>query len=462
MSLVIDETADISIKQAEKSVYRYRKLVQVNGGSSLSLSNSTTLAQFNIPNSVYNFSRSYLQFDISEAKQTSYSNFYVNSAPLNSIRLQTSRGEILVDIQNAQVYSRVTSLFKDVTDCKYGVSGGTTQAASTNSANLSNIGYTARTTANISLLNASDALVVDDAAGTSTAISALSTNSGYVKLQHLVSSGLDGVLAFRYKIDLGSICNGTLMGVDKDFFLNDNLLLTLYFQPYNQWGFKSDVDGGNTVILTAAPTISNFNLYLSEQMNMNLIENYRSAVSSGIKMVIPYVQANQLSTGTAAGYVNISSNLSAGMGLKLKRVITAPINSTNSLNKTADIYNVSGVKWTDLQSSFNSRPIQDQFLNVSDSSLYNYHYPKLNNTLLNSERVFLENCFFLDDFSNSDSVSDFKKNDMELTGLDMGVNNNVYNVNINKASTASLIVCQFQVFSRMLMVSNQGLSWVSE
>jgi hypothetical protein len=51
---------------------------------------------------------------------------------------------------------------------------------------------------------------------------------------------------------------------------------------------------------------------------------------------------------------------------------------------------------------------------------------------------------------------------MELSGLDMGVNNNVYNVNINKASTASLIVCQFQVFCRMLMVSNQGVSWVSE
>jgi hypothetical protein len=462
MSLIIDEKADISVKQAEKSVYRYRKLIQVNGGSSLSLSNSTTLAQFNIPNSVYNFSRSYLQFDVSEAKQTSYANFYVDSCPLNSIRLQTSRGEILVDIQNAQVYSRVTSLFKDVSDCKYGVSANTTQATSTNSANLANVGYTARTTSNISLNNASDALVIDDAAGTGTTITTLSTNSGYLKIQHLVSGGLDAVTAFRFKVDLAQLCNATLLGIDKDVFLNDNLLLTLYFQPYNQWGFKSDVDGANPVILTSAPTVTNFNLYLSEQMNMNLIENYRSAVSQGVKMVIPYVNANQLSTPASAGYVNISSNLSSGMGLKLKRVITAPINATNSLNKTADIYNITGVKFTDLQSSWNAKPIQDQFLNVADSSLYNYHAPKLNNTLLNCERAYLENCFFLDDFSNSDSVSDFSKTDMELSGLDMGVNNNVYNVNINKAATASLIVCQFQVFSRMLMVSNQGVSWVSE
>lgn len=459
---MIDEKSDISVKQAEKSVYRYRKLIQVNGGSNLALSNSTTLAQFNIPNSVYNFSRSYLQFDVSEAKQTTYSSFYVNSCPLNSIRLQTSRGEILVDIQNTQVYSRVTSLFKDVNDCKYGVSSNTTQAASTNSANLCNIAYADRTTANISINNASDALIIDSLDGTSTDVSNLDSKSGYNKLQHLVSSSLDGVNAFRYKIDLGSICNGSLMGVDKDFFLNDNLLLTLYFQPFNQWGFKSDVDGDNTVILTAAPTVTNFNLYLSEQMNINLIENYRNAVSSGVKMVIPYVQANQLSTGTGTGYVNISSNLSSGMGLKLKRVITAPINATNSLNKTADIYNVGSVKWSELQSSWNAKPIQDQFLNISDASLYNYHYPKLNNTLLNCERSYLENCFFLDDFSNSDSVSDFKNDDMELSGLDMGVNNNVYNVNINKTSTASLIVCQFQVFCRMLMVSNQGVSWVSE
>ena len=52
------------------------------------------------------------------------------------------------------------------------------------------------------------------------------------------------------------------------------------------------------------------------------------------------------------------------MGLKLKRVITAPINATNSLNKTADIYNITGVKWTDIQSSWNAKPIQDQFLKI--------------------------------------------------------------------------------------------------
>ena len=463
MSLVIDQTADISVKQAEKSVYRWRKLVQVNGGGNLNLSSSTTLSQFNIPNSVYNFSRSYLQFDVSEAKQTSYSSFYVDSAPINSIRLQSSKGEILVDLQNAQVYSRVTSLFKSQKECDYGVSSSTTVALSTNQASLCNIGYNAaRTTANLSLNIASDAMVVDDVAGTSTAISALDTKSGYIKIQHLVSSGLDAVNAFRYKFDLASICNGTLIGCDKDLFLNDNLLLTIYWQPYNQWGFKSDVDGANTVILTAAPTITNYNLFMCEQMNINLIENYRTAVNQGVKMVVPYVQANQLSTQAAAGYVSMSSNLSAGMGLKLKRILTIVINSTNSLNKTSDIYNVGSVKWSQIQSTWNAKPIQDQFLNVDDSSLYNYHVSKLNDTLINAQRTYYENCFFLDDFSNSDSVSDYRKNDMELSGLDMGMNNNVYTVQINQTHTASLILCQFQVFNRMLMVSNQGLSWVSE
>lgn len=462
MSLVIDQTADISVKQAEKSVYRYRKLNQVNGGTTLNLSTSTTLAQFNIPNSVYNFSRSYLQFDVSEVKQTTYSSFYVDSIPLNSIRLQSSRGEILVDLQNSQIYSRVSSLFKSQKNCTYGVSSAAAIANATNQANLANIAYTSRTTANLSVNLASDAMVVDDNAGTGSTISALTSAQGYIKIQHLVTSALDTAQAFRYKIDLASICSGTLMGVDKDLFLNDNLLLTLYFQPYNQWGFKSAVDGGTPVILTAAPVVTNFNLYLAEQMNMNLIENYRAAVNQGVKMVVPYVQANQLSTPAAAGYVSMSSNLSAGMGLKLKRIITIPINSTNSLNKTSDIYNIGSAKFSQVQSSWNAKLIQDQFLNVDDSSLYNYHSPKLNDTLINSEDTYLENCFFLDDFSNSDSVSDYKHNDMELSGLDMGMNNNVYTVQIYQNATASLILCQFQVFNRMLMVTNQGLSWVSE
>lgn len=462
MSLVIDKTADISVKQAEKSVYRYRKLNQINGGSTLNLSTSTTLSQFNIPNSVYNFSRSYLQFDVSEVKQTTYSSFYVDSAPLNSIRLQSSRGEILVDIQNSQVYSRISSLFKSVDNCKYGVSSAALLQNATNQANLGNIAYTSRTTANLSVNLASDSQVVDDNAGTSSTISALTTAQGFIKIQHLVTSALDTAQAFRYKIDLDSICSGTIMGVDKDLFLNDNLLLTLYFQPYNQWGFKSAVDGATPLILTAAPVVTNFNLYLAEQMNVNLIENYRSAVNSGVKMVVPYVQANQLSTPAAAGYVSMSSNLSSGMGLKLKRIITIPINSTNSLNKTSDVYNIGSVKWSQIQSSFNSRPIQDQFLTIDDSTLYNYHSSKLNDTLINSEDTYLENCFFLDDFSNSDSVSDYKHNDMELSGLDMGMNNNVYTVQIYQNATASLILCQFQVFNRMLMITNQGLSWVSE
>jgi hypothetical protein len=463
MSLVIDQTADISVKQAEKSVYRYRKLNQVNGGSTLNLSTSTTLAQFNIPNSVYNFSRSYLQFDLSEVKQTTYSSFYVDSAPLNSIRLQSSRGEILVDIQNSQVYSRVSSLFKSVKDAKYGVSSAAAIANATNQANLGNIAYNStRTTANLSVNLASDAQIVDDNAGTGSTISALTNAQGFIKIQHLVTSALDTAQAFRYKIDLSSICSGSIMGVDKDLFLNDNLLLTLYFQPYNQWGFKSAVDGATPLILTAAPVVTNFNLYLAEQMNVNLIENYRAAVSQGVKMVVPYVQSNQLSTPAAVGYVSMSSNLSAGMGLKLKRIITIPINSTNSLNKTSDVYNIGSVKWSQIQTSFNSRPIQDQFLTVDDSTLYNYHSSKLNDTLINSEDTYLENCFFLDDFSNSDSVSDYKHNDMELSGLDMGMNNNVYTVQIYQNATASLILCQFQVFNRMLMVTNQGLSWVSE
>lgn len=461
MSVKIDDTANLSVIQSEKSYYRTRKLTQVNGGSTLSLSSSTTLVQFVIPNSVYNFHRSYLQFDLSEAKQTSYSSFYVDSCPLNSIRLQTSKGEILLDIQNAQVYSRVTSLFKKVKDVKYGVTSAATVALSEGQASLCNIGYTARTTANISPNNASDAIITDDLAGSATVVSALDTKTGYLKIQHLVSSALDGVNAFRYKIDLGAICQGTIIGVDKDLFLNDNLQLTLYFQPYNQWGFKSDIDGDNPVILTSAPTITNFNLYMMEQMNNMLVENFRSAVNSGIKMVVPYVNSNQLTTNAAAGYVNMTSNLSLGMGLKLKRILTIPINSTNSLNKTADVYNVGAVKFSDVQTSYNAKPIQDQFLNLSDGSLYNYVQNKLNDTLLNSQRSYLENCFILDDFSNSDSVSNYKYDDMELSGLDMNENNNVYNVNINKTSTASLILCQFQVFNRMLQVTNNGVSWVS-
>jgi hypothetical protein len=464
----ISDTADISVVNTVNSYYRPRKLTQVNGGSNLVLNSaSTILSQFMIPNSVWNYSRSYLQFDLVDGKEGAnlLSNFYNDAACIDSVRIQNSKGEILLDVQNVMVYSKIVSKFNYKTDeIAQGCLSATTQANSVGQANICNKGFSStRTTANLAN-TVNDSIVTDDVAGTTTVINSLTQNNGVNRIQHLISSGADSVSAFRVRIKLGDFLQGTLAGIDKSLYLNDNVMITIYWNPLSKFGFQALVDGTTPGALVGAPVISNYNLFMMEELNSQIVENYRSAVSSGsgIKMVVPYVVSSQLSTSNSAGFYNMSSNISSSMGLKLKRILTCGINQSNSLNKTACLFNVSGIKFNQLQTSWNSKPLQDQYLLTSDDTLYNYNQDKIKDTLLGSSKTnFYENCFHLDDFSSSDSVTKYKYDDMNLSGLDMNDMSNVYNVSINQLSTHGLILCQYQVYSRMLMISNSGLSWVS-
>jgi hypothetical protein len=463
----ISDTADISVVNTVNSYYRPRKLTQVNGGSNLVLNGaSTTLSQFMVPNSVWNYSRSYLQFDLVDGKEGAnlLSNFYNDASPIDSVRIQNSKGEILLDVQNVMVYSKIVSKFNYKTDeVAQGCLAATTQANSSGQANICNKGFSStRTTVNLAN-SVNDSIVTDNVAGTSTVINSTTENNGVNRIQHLITSGADSVSAFRFRVKLGDFLQGTLAGIDKSLYLNDNVMITIYWNALSKFGFQSLVDGTTVGALVGNPVISNYNLYMMEELNSQIVENYRSAVNSGgIKMVVPYLVSSQLSTSGSAGFYNMSSNISSSMGLKLKRILTCGVNQTNSLNKTACLFNVSGIKFNQLQTSWNSKPLQDQYLLTLDDTLYNYNEDKFKDTLLGSSKTnFYENCFHLDDFSSCDSVTKYKYDDMELSGLDMNDMSNVYNVSINQLSTGGLILCQYQIYSRMLMISANGLSWVS-
>ena len=459
-------------KSYSAPVYKLRRFTQVSGGTSMTLSTSNTLSQFNIPgDSVWNLSRSYLSLDVVSAGNATANfgnTFFSDNFPIDSIQLQTSSGQVLANIQNAQVYSK-TARFLCTDSDEYSSRGssfgdtvlGTAFPVSINQGCQPARQQGAQTTLNllpsrpmagyltnagiVNVVPANQASGVDD----------------IVNLPQRVISGAftgnagTGALAVRYKVSLGAFV-GTILSLDKDLYFGQNLQLVIYWKPIANWGFASD----NALAATAAlaiPVISNYFLYMSQDVNQENVDSIKSQVNSGgLALLVPYTNCSQLSTAGAGTYT-ISTPLTPGMGVALKRVLTAPITSTNTLATTANLDNVNGVKWTQIQSTLDGKPIQDFPLLPANSDVWNYMYPILKNTPAGITMRNFEICnFFVDNFSDCDDGAKFRENDCYESGLSVDIQK-TYEVQV--VGAVALTLMQYQTWVRKLIIQPNSISW---
>jgi hypothetical protein len=455
---------DLTKMSLNAPVYKYRRFYQVQGGSSFTPTGSTYLSQFVIPgSSVWNFARSHITFDVAVNSGTAdvCPSLFTDTFPVDSIQLQTDNGTVLCNIQNAQQYLKAAIPL--VTDQKTLFSrGGATQAALGISDILgcnpadSNVEQI-RTTAQLSVAGASAAYAF---AATDNAVAAKpkASASGADRLiQRLVTCPANNAHSVRYRMDLSNFV-GTILAVDKDMHFGTNLQLVIYYKPLTNWGFECKVANTDRRDLTA-PTVSNYYLYMAEDINdaitMPMIEQVRS---NGASIYVPYTVSSQFSTDATAGYASSNIPLVPGEGLRLKRILTNFTLSTNTNITTANTFNVAGVKYTSLQSYMDSKPLQDQELVQADSDLYNYLNEKCKDSVgLLSKRTFEENNFWLDDFSDCDSTLKIPENDCKLSGLSVDMQKN-YALRINKLAVG-LILCHWKTYVRNLTIKPSGISW---
>lgn len=469
---------DYENKEFSAPVYKYRQFSQVSGGQSLALTTSTTLSQFIIPgSSVWNFAKSYLSFAVSVADvNNNYHVAHADTLPIDSIQLMTSSGAILANLQNVQAYLKAAQPL--TTHRSEFFSRGQIRSKSRNvcfGLNPANSGAGVRTTAEIPLTFGSNAAITDVVAGATQATSVLSAQpasavSGSDRsdgVQHLATSeakgdgGGAGDLTYLVRIPFSAF-SGTLLAYDKDFFAGgDNLQLQIYFSQVDRWGFRCTDLTAVAGINAFAPVISQYALYLAEDINSDITEPLKAKVmSEGVSLMVPYTISSQYTTGAAAGYYTSNIPITAGQGLKLKRILTIPIMSANTLKLTANTFNVGSVKYSDVWTQMDSRPLQDRPLVMNDGDLYNYLYEKCKNSVaLLSQRIFEESCFWVDDFSDCDDTTKIPDNDCKLSGLEVSQAKN-YAIRLNKTTTAaSLTLCHYSTWVRNLIVKPGGLNW---
>jgi hypothetical protein len=142
-------------------------------------------------------------------------------------------------------------------------------------------------------------------------------------------------LTVNWRIECSELYN-TVLSLDKSIYLGEVLNLRLTFAGTQSHGFRSTataLDGTVTAPnpLTTAPTITDLNFYLAQEMNPMVVNDLVQTVnSSGMEMLIPYTHAYKtIQTGTSHA---VSLRLSSGHGISLERIYSIPVDGAEEKN----------------------------------------------------------------------------------------------------------------------------------
>ena len=474
INLVEEDAPQIDYTQIQLKapVYKYRQLQQVSGGSALTLSSgSTTLSQFNVPNIPINLAKSYITMDllVNSTVLARYTTIFTDCIPLNYVRFKPEIGDPIVDIQNAQVYTKVIQPLTTPMD-KYlsrtGVFGPATLGVGKPLSEINGCQPAGTDTITDGVLTASVPTVsyIKDSGAFSPAVPIETggvTVAGGKSQQHVVSSIVSpdppdatSRLNVRFKIPLAAFA-GSILAMDKTICFGGITQLYLQWQAYNAWGFQSTSGGGNSLAF-AQPVVSNYYLYIAEDISESGREIEMLAKTSGLSLYIPYTVCSQYSA-PATGVQDVPVILTPGTGYSLKRIITVPSATDQTLRFVANTDNVAGVQFTGVQSYLDSKPLQDYKLLLADGTLWNHMSPFLENTPLGmGQRTFEINNFFMDNFSDCSSGADINENDFKASGLSI---TQTRNYSARYTLTQALVIFIYSTWLRRLVIKPSGLSW---
>ena len=474
--------ADHTLYSADKAVYQYVQQFANNVGSSVTLNQtSTSQVIWNLSgDTVWNFGRSYLTFQLNVAAPTTFGCVSADTIPIDSFLLQTVGGSQIATMYNFVPYSKVVPAL--TTDLKNYLTQGAAYGAATVAGNfyseniflqpincLSTQAGAAGGAVSASYIYASNATPPVTLGSATTG--GLTVNSGvdksYMSRQRIIQSGNTGTaMTILCRIPFSRFV-GTVLAVDKDILFGQNLQLVVNFAPiqytiFNNNAIIQDAAAATTTALTTAVTLTNLYLWCAKQLNSNIVNSFRQKLaSSGYSVNIPFTYSGR-NVSAVAGLYSASQVLSNGMGKCLKRVINIVQMNSADAALQVDINNVNGSLYTTVQSYLDSNPIQQARLNCgTDIQDFQYLQPLLDNTpLALSVREFQLGGCWIDSFSSSlENGSQILENDCVDDGLKLNESSKLYNLQITVNRATGCIVNQYLTWLRTLMISPSGLYW---
>lgn len=320
-----------------------------------SLTTSSGLYELIIPSSVFNLSKSRLNFTVSfNPADTAYVTTSLNAGSfINRVSLSTLSGTLLCDISNyskiAQMILPMSTSQADLSTYNQGLPTSTVDGVVSTHCIPTSTSVALATTA--AKLTPFGALTRSDIGFTALAGGGIPNIIGdrtrhphqYLGLRQMgynTTVGATVMSAVTFDVALGELFKHTLMSVDKLlYFGGESLSLQLYYeQPSNFSVYTttvpptSDLVVGGGAYVTAGHSIvfSSPTLYLRQEQNLEQARQVMERCNSkGLELPFSYLYGSK-QVFTASSQQTIQQTINSSLGMSLLFVGSAPFDSTDS------------------------------------------------------------------------------------------------------------------------------------
>lgn len=305
MNIDTQEELQTKLKSTINSHLKNYRISPTSGNPSTFLTSSQTTV-FEIPgDNVWNASRMSLNF--TRGSVSSLASYY-NCVPnffipyIERIELKSSNGTILVDINNINVLSRLSSLLLNNYRENTQVSG------------MVYPGSTVITEAGVSKLHATDPYLENRTNTTALAIVNDIGNDPGLNLgtlnraaQYDWSIAGEALPAKNINISLSDLLPDSFFGINKEIYTSSNLYLRIQWAPYTSWLYRPRETFIN--MSNAAPTdaikFENLNLNMYVEANPQIAQIIKERYNSQQVLICPEIQSNNIVISNSAGQRSI-------------------------------------------------------------------------------------------------------------------------------------------------------------
>lgn len=269
------------------------------------------------------------------------------------------------------------------------------------------------------------------------------------------NQGGQGNLTIRYRIPLWLFKN-TILSMNRDIFTaNEKLQLEFVMAPVTEYvlaGTAAATIAGAAITAAEAAgvTVTNAQMKFAIQENVAIAEQVANLVRSvGVHIPFHYTQQTRYVTPQSANF-SYTSNLRGDMGSFVHAIYNLICPQNDSALSRSNVYNVGDAQWITFRSSLNSSFLQDVAQSTND------HFLALRNNkqlgIIDTYDSFQRNSVILDRFDNSKIESN------SLTGLPIQNGKTIdYTIDLTKDNSVHQY-WSMPVYVRTLHLTNLGAS----
>jgi len=429
-----ERSIDYRPQAYEHGTYRMTQLKQITGGDGLAagIANVNQFSTFEIPNKVVNFAKSQLTFDLSvdSTNNARTPDFFALGCPaIDRISLLTRGGIYLMDLVDFNYYTEAvipyTTKIAEMDSKRVGFAGNgaddATAAALAYPVGLIQPGngvLTAGVNPSLAVFVIGDAAAVDTGVTGNRRYNVIRASTmkehRYVHDQFRgANAAAASVSALRYVLKFGELPH-CLLGVDKDLFFGETLILNITWALNTQIGFQETRADGAYAAGLGGVSLSNLNLYLAVETNRMVAESVISKAQAGLALTIPYVYTNRYQTGAGASLQSIQIRINRGHGKSLLKIYHIPylVANTQNLLYLHDV----AVTTTSFYTTVDNDRMQDNVMIPSNYGHLPYIEAAVKGCAIDSSDSLNYNFVWIEDFSGAPTC-DWKLTDTAEGGL---------------------------------------------